>query len=49
MTLPSDYIAVLERLGAVFTCYRECTGHDAVLVGGAANAFDAAMAGMGIS
>jgi hypothetical protein len=38
MPLPDDYIAALETLSLVFTSYRNATGSDAVLVGGAATA-----------
>jgi hypothetical protein len=38
MPFPPDYIAALEALGRVFDLYRERTGVDAVLVGGAAAA-----------
>jgi hypothetical protein len=38
MPFPDDYIAALEQLAMVFTTYREQTGNDAVLVGGAATA-----------
>jgi hypothetical protein len=38
MPLPDDYMAILEQLAKAFTNYREQTGAEAVLVGGAATA-----------
>jgi hypothetical protein len=38
MSLPDDYLAVLEHLGRAFAQYRRMTTSDAVLVGGAATA-----------
>lgn len=42
MTLPSDYIALLEELGRAFSVYERMTGVWPVLVGGAATAIQTA-------
>ena len=41
MSLPEEYVAALGELGAAFAAYRAETGHEAVLVGGAAAAIHA--------
>ena len=46
MSLPADYLAVLEHLGRAFLAYRRATSTDAVLVGGAATALSTAGAFM---
>jgi len=38
--LPQDFIGILEALGRAFIRYREATGFDPVLVGGAASAIN---------
>lgn len=46
MSLPDDYLRVLELLGRAFTTYKAATSVDAVLVGGAATAIQTAGAFM---